>query len=66
MTYNHQSDPPPDYLQTTVFLHRRIRSSEDQTILQKDLDSLQQWEDWWLMASNPYKCKVEQNTKDHH
>jgi hypothetical protein len=39
-------------------LYRRITSSEDQTIFQKDLDSLQQWEDRWLMAFNPDKCEV--------
>ena len=39
-------------------LYRRIKSPEDQVTLQKDLNSLQQWEDQWLMAFNPDKCEV--------
>ena len=39
-------------------LYRKIKSSEDSKILQSDLDSLQQWEDSWLMSFNADKCEV--------
>jgi hypothetical protein len=39
-------------------LYRRIRTTEDQAILQKDLDNLQKWENNWLMRFNPDKCEV--------
>ena len=39
-------------------LYRKIKSSEDTNILQKDLDALQQWESTWLMQFNPNKCEV--------
>ena len=39
-------------------LFRKIKSSEDTNILQKDLDALQQWESTWLMQFNPDKCEV--------
>jgi hypothetical protein len=39
-------------------LYRKIKSSEDTNILQKDLDALQQWESTWLMQFNPDKCEV--------
>jgi hypothetical protein len=35
-----------------------IRTTEDQTILQRDLDNLQQWENNRLMKFNPDKCEV--------
>jgi hypothetical protein len=35
-------------------LYRRIRTTEDQAILQRDLDNLQQWENNWLMRFNGY------------
>jgi hypothetical protein len=34
-------------------LYRRIRTKEDQTIPQRDLDNLQQWENNCLMRFNP-------------
>ena len=39
-------------------LYRRIKTPEDQAILQRDLNKLQQWEDRWLMQFNPDKCEV--------
>jgi hypothetical protein len=50
------NDLPSSVRSTGLFadnclLYRRIRSSEDQTILQKYLDSLQQWKDRWLTVS---------------
>ena len=39
-------------------LCRKIKSSEDTNILQKDLDALEQWESTWLMQFNPDKCEV--------
>jgi hypothetical protein len=39
-------------------LYRMIRTTEDQTILQRDLDNLQQWENNRLMKFNPDKCEV--------
>ena len=39
-------------------LYRKIKSSEDSKILRSDLDSLQQWEDSWLMSFNADKCEV--------
>ena len=39
-------------------LYRRIRTTEDQAILQRGLDNLQQWENNWLMRFIPDKCEV--------
>jgi len=39
-------------------VYRRIRSEEDAQLLQKDLDSLQQWESNWSMEFHPQKCQV--------
>jgi hypothetical protein len=39
-------------------LHRRIRTTEDPAILQRDMDNLQQWENNKLMRFNPDKCEV--------
>ena len=35
-----------------------IKSSEDQEILQNDLDTLSMWSDKWLLKFHPEKCKV--------
>jgi hypothetical protein len=43
-------------------LYRKIKSEEDRRILQQDLDTLQKWEDQWLMRFNPEKCEVLQVT----
>ena len=39
-------------------LYRKIDSNEDYTLLQKDLDILQNWSDTWLLKFNPDKCKT--------
>ena len=39
-------------------VYRIIRSKEDQTLLQQDLDKLQKWEHDWLMQFNADKCEV--------
>ena len=39
-------------------LYREIRSFNDVSILQSDLDTLQNWERAWLMEFNPSKCWV--------
>ena len=39
-------------------LYRKISKEEDTTHLQQVLDSLQHWEDNWLMSFNPEKCEV--------
>ena len=39
-------------------LYREIKSQEDCRILQRDLDSLQNWEKTWLMQFHPLKCQV--------
>ena len=44
-------------------LYRRIRSSEDDRLLQEDLDKLQVWEKEWQMSFNPTKCEVIRITK---
>ena len=41
---------------------RKITSTEDQMTLQRDLDSLAQWENQWDMAFHPDKCEVLQVT----
>ena len=46
------------FINDDCLLYRRIRTTEDQVILQRDLDNLQQWENNWLMRSNPDKCEV--------
>ena len=39
-------------------LYRTIQNQEDAIELQKDLDTLQKWENAWLMQFNPDKCEV--------
>eukprot|EP00745_Piridium_sociabile_P038619 TRINITY_DN7074_c0_g1_i3.p1 TRINITY_DN7074_c0_g1~~TRINITY_DN7074_c0_g1_i3.p1 ORF type:complete len:816 (+),score=128.54 TRINITY_DN7074_c0_g1_i3:312-2759(+) len=39
-------------------LYRRIRTAEDCSKLQVDLDGLQRWEKDWLMEFHPQKCQV--------
>lgn len=39
-------------------LYRKIRSIHDSQMLQQDLDSLQRWENTWLMSFNPDKCET--------
>ena len=53
----------PDNIHSTVrlfaddcVLYRNIRRSEDQQILQDDLDRLAHWEEAWLMKFNVAKC----------
>ena len=41
---------------TNIF--REIKTEEDRTHLQDDLDKLQQWSDTWLLKFHPIKCKV--------
>ena len=38
-------------------LFRRITRDEDNTLLQEDLNSLQQWSKQWLLQFHPDKCK---------
>jgi hypothetical protein len=39
-------------------LYRHIRNDEDAAALQKDLTSIQQWEETWQMQFHPQKCNV--------
>jgi len=39
-------------------VYRRISSPSDAVLLQEDVDSLQTWEDRWLMRFNAAKCQV--------
>jgi hypothetical protein len=39
-------------------LYRTINCEADAKTLQKDLDTMQQWEAKWLMEFNPDKCEV--------
>ena len=39
-------------------LYRNIKTEEDATILQQDLDHLQQWESDWKMEFHPKKCQA--------
>ena len=60
----------PDNINSTVRLfaddcviYRNIRRSEDQRILQDDLNKLDQWEEAWLMKSYFAKCHSKRVTK---
>ena len=55
----------PDAVQSQVrlfaddcLLYRVIRRPEDQLILQRDLDSLEEWTKTWGMKFNPSKCTI--------
>ena len=55
----------PDNLKSTVRLfaddcvmYNSIKTPQDATVLQKDLDSLSAWERKWQMQFNPQKCFV--------
>ena len=39
-------------------LYRKIRTTQDQTALQADLDRFEKWEEDWQMSFNPSKCEV--------
>jgi hypothetical protein len=40
----------------SCLLYRTINCEADAKTLQKDLDTMQQWEAEWLMEFNPNKC----------
>jgi len=44
-----------------VILYSNIYSMEDCHQLQCDLDSLEEWENKWLMSFNPKKCVFTNN-----
>ena len=55
----------PDCVAATAYLFvddtklcKEIRSPEDSNSLQRDLDSLQEWSNTWLLRFHPNKCKV--------
>ena len=60
----------PDNINSTVrlfaddcVLYRNIRGSEDQQLLQDDLEKLALWEEAWLMKFNVAKCHSMRVTK---
>ena len=58
----------PGNINSTVFadacvLYRNIRGSEDQQLLQDDLEKLALWEEAWLMKFNVAKCHSVRVTK---
>jgi uncharacterized protein YgfB (UPF0149 family) len=55
----------PDCVAATAYLfaddiklYKEIRLPEDSNSLQRDLDSLQEWSNTWLLKFHPNKCKV--------
>lgn len=57
----------PDYISPSTsvrlfaddcMIYRQIKHDDDTAILQNDLNSLQRWEEDWLMSFNPKKCQV--------
>ena len=44
-------------------LYKTIKSKEDSTLLQQDLDNLLRWESQWQMSFHPDKCKVMNVTR---
>ena len=53
----------PDNINSEVYMYadhtkiyREIKTIEDQTILQSDLDTLTRWSDVWLLKFHPEKC----------
>ena len=58
----------PDWIKTEIKmfaddtkLWNKITEPNDCIKLQRDLDSLQNWSDKWLLRFNPDKCKVMHN-----
>jgi hypothetical protein len=45
-------------IKAICLLYRTINCEADAKTLQKDLDTMQQWEAEWLMEFNPNKCEV--------
>ncbi|XP_072051476.1 uncharacterized protein [Amphiura filiformis] len=52
------SSSTPRLFADDCVLYRQITSAQDCVSLQKDLDSLQEWERLWLMEFHPSKCQV--------
>ena len=46
-------------------LYRAVKTSDDCTLLQQDLDALQHWEYTWKMHVHPDKCKFLSFTRSH-
>ena len=46
-----------------TILYRNIRNSQDECTLQRDLKSLEDWEQKWLMEFHPGKCQVIRVTR---
>ena len=47
-----------------VLIYRTIESEHDHTILQQDLNKLQEWANAWLMLFNPTKCEFIRISKN--
>ena len=46
-------------------VYRQVKSDSDYTILQDDLDSLENWENQWCMSFNAAKCNTIAITRKH-